>query len=121
LPHRLSYRCPTTIFLDPATDTDIISAQHFWTGGPETTGLGCYDAVRDRSGGGFRMLYVQVFGRWQMTRPATRLEPAKTERPKYPEKSLPTTTAEQMGETLAELPFTGDQVVCLGGDHLWCV
>ena len=56
-----------------------------------------------------------------MTRPATRLEPAKTERPKYPEKSLPTTTAEQMGETLAELPFTGDQVVCLGGDHLWCV
>jgi hypothetical protein len=43
-PHRLSYRCPTTIFLDPR-DTDIISAQHFWTGGPETTGPGCYDAV----------------------------------------------------------------------------
>jgi hypothetical protein len=27
---RLSYCCPTTIFLDPATDTDIISAQHPW-------------------------------------------------------------------------------------------
>jgi len=32
-------------FWIPATDTDIISAQHFWTGGPETTGPGCYDAV----------------------------------------------------------------------------
>jgi hypothetical protein len=29
----------------PATDTDIISAQHFWTGGLETAGPGCYDAV----------------------------------------------------------------------------
>src|SRR5215469_8237063 len=26
----------------PATDTDIISAQHFWTGGLETAGPGCY-------------------------------------------------------------------------------
>jgi hypothetical protein len=32
-------------FWIPATDTDIISAQHFWTGGPEPTGPGCYDAV----------------------------------------------------------------------------
>jgi hypothetical protein len=29
----------------PATDTDIILAQHFWTGGLETAGPGCYDAV----------------------------------------------------------------------------
>ena len=29
----------------PATDTDIISAQHFWTGGLETAGPGRYDAV----------------------------------------------------------------------------
>src|SRR5215831_5774954 len=43
---------------------------------------------RDRSGGGFRILYVQVFGRCN-DEPATRLEPAETERPKYPEKSLP--------------------------------
>ena len=42
--NRLSDGCPTTIFLDPATDTDIISAQHFWTGGLETAGR-CYDAV----------------------------------------------------------------------------
>jgi hypothetical protein len=44
-PNRLSYGCPTTIFGDPTTDTDIISAQHFWTGGLETAGPGCYDAV----------------------------------------------------------------------------
>jgi hypothetical protein len=30
------YICPTTIFLDPATD--IISAQHFWTGRLERLG-----------------------------------------------------------------------------------
>jgi len=40
----------------PATDTDIISAQYFWTGGLETAGPGCYDAVarpiaRRRDGG----------------------------------------------------------------------
>jgi len=29
----------------PATDTDITSAQHFWTGGLETAGPRCYDAV----------------------------------------------------------------------------
>ena|SRR6516162_1708814 len=49
-PNRLSYGCPTTIFRDPGTDTDIISAQHFWTGGLETAGPGCYDAI---AGGGF--------------------------------------------------------------------
>ena len=27
----------------PATDTDLISAQHFWRGGLETAGPGCYD------------------------------------------------------------------------------
>src|SRR5215472_13286309 len=34
-------------FWIPATDTDIISAQHFWTGGLETAGPGCY--MRSRS------------------------------------------------------------------------
>src|SRR6516162_5802196 len=29
----------------PATDTDIISAQHFCPAGLETAGPGCYDAV----------------------------------------------------------------------------
>ena len=40
-------------FSGSATDTDIISAQHCWTGGLETAAPGCYDAVRDRSDGGF--------------------------------------------------------------------
>jgi hypothetical protein len=32
-----------------------------------------------------------------------------------------TTVAEPIGETLAELPFTGDQAVCLGHDQAaWC-
>ena len=35
------------LYADDATltDTDIISAQHCWTGGLETAGPGCYDAV----------------------------------------------------------------------------
>ena len=39
----------------PPTDTDIISAQHFWTGGLETAGPGCYDAVAIARTAGFRM------------------------------------------------------------------
>src|SRR5215467_6164223 len=39
------------------------------------------------------------------------------ERPKYPEKSLRTTIAERMVETRAELPFIGDQIVCLSHDQ----
>jgi hypothetical protein len=42
----------------PQTDTDIISAQHFWTGGLETAGLGCYDAVAIARAAGFRMLVM---------------------------------------------------------------
>jgi hypothetical protein len=34
----------------------------------------------------------------------------------FPEKSFRTTVAEPIGETLAEPPFTGDKVVCLGRD-----
>jgi hypothetical protein len=56
--NRLSDGCPTTIFLDPATDTDIISAQHFWTGGLETAGPGNYDAVAIARAAGFRMLVM---------------------------------------------------------------
>jgi hypothetical protein len=37
------------------TSTDIISAQHFWTGGLETAGPGCYDAVAIARTAGFRM------------------------------------------------------------------
>jgi hypothetical protein len=56
--NRLSYGCPTTIFSDPGTDTDIISAQQFWTGGLETAGPGCYDAVAIARAAGFRMLVM---------------------------------------------------------------
>jgi len=42
----------------PATDTDIISARHFWTGGLETAGPGCYDAVAIARAAGFRMLVM---------------------------------------------------------------
>jgi hypothetical protein len=54
--HPLSYCCPTTIFWIPTTDTDIVSAQHFWTGGLETAEPGCYDAVAIARTAGFRML-----------------------------------------------------------------
>src|SRR6516162_58252 len=37
---------------------DIISAQHFWTGGLETDGPGCYDAVAIARAAGFRMLVM---------------------------------------------------------------
>jgi hypothetical protein len=40
-----SERVRLRFFGIPATDTDIISAQHFSTGGLETAGPGCYDAV----------------------------------------------------------------------------
>src|SRR6516162_1638166 len=49
-PNRLSYVV--------RTDTDIISAQHFWTGGLETAGPGCYDAVAIARAAGFRMLVM---------------------------------------------------------------
>ena len=42
----------------PATDTDMISAQYFWTGGLETAGPGCYDAVAIARTAGFRMLVM---------------------------------------------------------------
>ena len=43
---------------DPGIDTDIISAQHFWAGGLETAGPGCYDAVAIARAAGFRMKSV---------------------------------------------------------------
>jgi hypothetical protein len=45
-------------FWMPATDTDIISAQHFWTGGLETAEPGCYDAVAIAWAAAFRMLVM---------------------------------------------------------------
>jgi hypothetical protein len=42
-----------------------------------------------------------------------RSEPAKKSGQNIPKNRCRTTIAEWMMETLAELPFTGDQVVCL--------
>jgi hypothetical protein len=49
------------IFLDPPTDTDIISARQFWTGGLETAGPGCYDAVAIARAAAFRLLVIRRF------------------------------------------------------------
>ena len=47
-------------FWIPAPNTDIISAQHFWTGGPETAVPGCYDAIAMARAAGFRMLVFRM-------------------------------------------------------------
>src|SRR5215813_7329633 len=81
--NRLSTVVRQGFFCIPATDTDIISAQHFWTGGLETAGPGRYDAVVIARAAGFR---VMVMGRIRHAAivpfPDNRSEPAKTERPK---------------------------------------
>src|SRR6516164_6665114 len=108
-PNRLSYGCPTTIFLDHPTDTDIISAQHFWTGGLETAGPGCYDAVAIARAAGFRMVVMSRI------RHATRFlncsEPAKKSGQNIPKNRCRTTVAERMMETPTELPFIGGRLL----------
>ena len=58
--HRIPRGVPilgsTDCHLAVAVLADIISAQHFWTGGLETAGPGCYDAVAIARAAGFRML-----------------------------------------------------------------
>jgi hypothetical protein len=68
-------------------DTDIISAQHFWTGGLETAGPGCYDAVALEAAAGFRMLVMSRIRHAAIV--PQPLGAGQKERPKYPEKSLP--------------------------------
>ena len=46
-----------------------------------------------------------------------RSEPAKKSGQNIPKNRCRTTIAERMGETRAELPFIGDQVVCLSHDQ----
>src|SRR6516164_2869725 len=46
-----------------------------------------------------------------------RSEPAKKSGQNIPKNRCRTTIAERMGETLTELPFIGDQVVCLSHDQ----
>ena len=40
----------------PTTDTDVISAHYFWTGGPETAGPCCYNAVAIAQAAGFLVM-----------------------------------------------------------------
>jgi hypothetical protein len=96
-PIRLSYGCPTTIFWIPATDTDIISAQHFWTGGLETAGPGCYDAVAIARTAVFRMLVMSPHpscGDCPLTARSRPKRAAKISR----KNRCRTTIAERMGE-----------------------
>ena len=79
-------------FWIPAIDTDIISAQHFWTGGLETAGPGCYDAV---GAAGFRMLVMSRIPHAAIVPLTTRSRPK--ERPKHPENRCRTTMAERVG------------------------
>jgi hypothetical protein len=81
--HSRSYCCPITIFRDPGTDTDIISAQHFWTGGLETAAPGYYDAVGSL---GRRVSECLVMSR--IRHAVIRLGAGQQERPKYPKKLL---------------------------------
>ena len=50
-------------------------------------------------------------------RAVNRSEPAKKSGQKIPKNRFRTTVAELMGEMLAELPFIGDQIVCLSHDQ----
>jgi hypothetical protein len=57
--------------------------KHFWTGGLETAGPGCYDPAAIARAAGFRMLVM-----CRIRHAAILLEAGQKERPKYPEKSL---------------------------------
>ena len=85
--NRLSYGCPTTIFRDPGTDTDIISAQHYWTGELETAGPGCYDAFAMTWAAGLRMLVMSRIRHATIVSLTARSRPKRAA--KHPEKSLP--------------------------------
>src|SRR6516162_6422141 len=85
------YCCPATIFRDPGTDTDIISVQHFWTGGLETAGPGCYDAVAIARAAGFRMLVMSRIR--HATIVLNRSEPAKNSGQNIPKNRCRTTIA----------------------------
>ena len=71
---------------------------------------------RDRPGGGFPNAGYEPHPSCGDC-PLTRSEPAKKSGRNIPKNRCRTTVAERMLETLAELPFIGDQVVCLSHDQ----
>ena len=91
------------------TSTDIISAQHFWTGGLEMAGPGCYDAVAIARTAGFRNAGYEpasVMRRLSLNRS----EPAKKSGQNIPKNRCRTTVAERMVETLSGTALYRDQV-----------
>jgi len=97
----------------PATDADIISAQHFWTGGLETAGPGCDDALGIARAAGFGVLVKSLHPSCRRLS-LNRSKPAKKSGQIIPKNRCRTTIPERMVETLAELPFMGTRSVCLG-------
>jgi hypothetical protein len=85
--------------------------QHFWAGGLETAGPGCYDAVAIARAAGFRMLVMSRTASVMRRLSLNHSEPAKKNGQNIPKNRCQTTVAERMMETLAELPFIEDQVV----------
>jgi len=116
--HILARRGAVHIWI-PATDTDIISAQHFWTGRLETGWARLLLAVSIARTAGFRMLVMSPHPSCDDC-PLTRSEPAKKSGQNIPKNRCRTTIAKRMGETPAELAFIGDQVVCLSHNQAAC-
>src|SRR5215831_15005924 len=56
--HPLRYCCPATIFRDPRNRHRHHLSAHFWTGGLETAGPGCDDAVAIARAVGFQVLVM---------------------------------------------------------------
>jgi hypothetical protein len=60
---------------------------------------------------------VVGIGRLTLSRRVTGSEPAKKSGQNIPKNRCRTTIAERIVETLAELPFIGNQIVCLSHDQ----
>ena len=83
--------------------------------------LGPVVTMRSRSLGRrlFRMLVMSRIRHAVIV--LTARSPAKKSGQNIPKNRCRTTIAERMVETLAELPFIGDQVVCLSHDQAWTI
>ena len=108
----LSYCCPTTIFRDPRNRHRHHLSATLPDGRAGNGWARLLRCGRDRSDGGFPNAGYEpasVMRRLSLNRS----EPAKKSGQNIPKNRCRTTIAERMGETPAELPFIGDQVVCL--------
>jgi hypothetical protein len=110
-PHLLSYCCATTIFLDPRNRHRHHLSATLLDGRAGDGWAQLLRCGRDRSDGFRNAGYepASVMRRLSLNRS----EPAKKSGQNIPKNRCQTTIAERIGETPAELPFIGDQVVCL--------